>query len=49
MSTTIETGTLVNRIQTYEYRKSMVLGKALMSDLGAVANVSGAVGLFRTV
>jgi glycosyltransferase involved in cell wall biosynthesis len=44
----IETGTLVNRMQTYEYRKSMTLGKALMSDAGAVANVSGAVGLFRT-
>ena len=44
----IETGTLINRIQTFEYRKSMVLGKAMMSDLGAVANVSGAVGLFRT-
>lgn len=44
----IETGTLVNRVQTFEYRKSMVLGKALVSDLGAVANVSGAVGLFRT-
>ena len=45
----IETGSLVNRMQTYEYRKSMTLGKALMSDAGAVANVSGAVGLFRTV
>ena len=45
----IETGTLINRVQTYEYRKSMTLGKALMSDAGAVANVSGAIGLFRTV
>ncbi len=44
----IETGTLINRIQTFEYRKSMMLGKAMVSDLGAVANVSGAVGLFRT-
>ena len=44
----IETGSLVNRMQTYEYRKSMTLGKALMSDAGAVANVSGAIGLFRT-
>jgi cellulose synthase/poly-beta-1,6-N-acetylglucosamine synthase-like glycosyltransferase len=44
----IETGTLVNQMQTYEYRKSMTLAKALMSDVGAVANVSGAVGLFRT-
>jgi glycosyltransferase involved in cell wall biosynthesis len=44
----IETGTLVNRMQTYEYRKSMTLAKALMSEVGAVANVSGAVGLFRT-
>jgi cellulose synthase/poly-beta-1,6-N-acetylglucosamine synthase-like glycosyltransferase len=44
----IETGTLVNRMQTFEYRKSMTLAKALMSEMGAVANVSGAVGLFRT-
>ncbi len=44
----IETGTLVNRMQTYEYRKSMTLAKALMSEVGAVGNVSGAVGLFRT-
>ena len=44
----IEMGTIVNRMQSYEYRKSMTLGKALMSDVGAVSNVSGAVGLFRT-
>ncbi len=44
----IETGTLINAMQTFEYRKSMVLGKALVSEHGAVANVSGAVGLFRT-
>jgi glycosyltransferase involved in cell wall biosynthesis len=44
----IETGSLVNRMQVYEYRKSMTLGKALMSEAGAVGNVSGAVGLFRT-
>ncbi|HEY6531486.1 MAG TPA: glycosyltransferase [Acidimicrobiales bacterium] len=44
----IQTGTIINRMQTYEYRKSMTLGKALLSDVGAVANISGAVGLFRT-
>lgn len=44
----IPTGTLVNQMQTYEYRKSMTLGKALLSDVGAVGNVSGAIGLFRT-
>jgi glycosyltransferase involved in cell wall biosynthesis len=44
----IETGTVINGMQRYEYRKSMTLGKALMSDVGAVANISGAVGLFRT-
>ena len=44
----VQTGSVVNRMQTYEYRKSMTLGKALLSDVGAVANVSGAVGLFRT-
>jgi glycosyltransferase involved in cell wall biosynthesis len=44
----ISTGTFVNQMQTFEYRKAMMLGKALMSDIGAVSNVSGAVGLFRT-
>jgi cellulose synthase/poly-beta-1,6-N-acetylglucosamine synthase-like glycosyltransferase len=39
---------LVNRMQRFEYRKSMTLGKALLSSVGAISNVSGAVGLFRT-
>lgn len=44
----ISDGSFINRLQTYEYRKAMTFGKALMSEIGAVANVSGAVGLFRT-
>lgn len=39
---------LVNRLQQFEYRKSMVLGKELRADVGAIGNVSGAIGLFRT-
>lgn len=44
----MDTATFVNDVQSYEYRKSMILGKELVSAVGAVANVSGAVGLFRT-
>jgi glycosyltransferase involved in cell wall biosynthesis len=43
-----ETGTLVNKLQVYEYRKSMVLGKSLRADVGAISNISGAIGLFKT-
>lgn len=40
--------TLVNKLQQFEYRKSMVLGKKLRAEIGAIGNVSGAIGLFRT-
>lgn len=43
-----ETGTLVNKLQVFEYRKSMVLGKSLRASVGAISNVSGAIGLFKT-
>lgn len=46
--TPIPENTLFNYMQRFEYRKSMILGKALKSSVGAVGNVSGAVGLFRT-
>ncbi len=42
------TGTLVNMLQQFEYRKSMILGKELRAEVGAIGNVSGAIGLFRT-
>ncbi len=43
-----ETGTLLNKLQIFEYRKSMYLGKNIRSSVGAIGNVSGAIGLFRT-
>lgn len=42
------TGTLVNKLQRFEYRKSMILGKELRAEVGAIGNVSGAIGLFKT-
>lgn len=42
------TGKLVNKFQIFEYRKSMQLGKNLGSRNGAISNISGAIGLFRT-
>jgi cellulose synthase/poly-beta-1,6-N-acetylglucosamine synthase-like glycosyltransferase len=43
-----ETSEVVNRLQVFEYRKSMVLGKSLRASVGAISNISGAIGLFRT-
>lgn len=40
--------TLVNLLQMYEYRNSMNIGKSLRAQVGAVGNVSGAIGLYRT-
>jgi cellulose synthase/poly-beta-1,6-N-acetylglucosamine synthase-like glycosyltransferase len=44
----VKTDTWVNRFQRFEYRKSMGLGKRLRMRIGAIGNVSGAAGLFRT-
>ena len=40
--------TLINKIQRFEYRKSMYLGKNVRAVEGTVSNVSGAIGLYRT-
>ena len=40
--------TVVNNIQRFEYRNSMHMGKNLRGSVGAVGNVSGAIGLYRT-
>lgn len=40
--------TLVNQFQQFEYRKTMVLGKESRAAMGAVSNISGAIGLYRT-
>lgn len=44
----IETGALLNKLQIFEYRKSMLMGKSLRGSAGAVGNISGAIGLYRT-
>lgn len=43
-----KTNTLVNKVQVFEYRKSMILGKSLRASVGAISNISGAIGLFKT-
>ncbi len=43
-----KTGTLINKFQQFEYRTAMILGKGLRASVGAISNVSGAIGLFRT-
>lgn len=40
--------TVLNKLQQFEYHKSMCLGKSLRGSVGGVGNVSGAIGLFRT-
>lgn len=40
--------TLVNKLQQFEYRKSMFFGKSLRAESGAIGNISGAIGLYRT-
>lgn len=42
------TGTILNKLQIFEYRKSMFMGKGLRGAVGAVGNVSGAIGLYHT-
>lgn len=44
----ISAETVVNNIQRFEYRNSMNIGKSLRGTVGAVGNVSGAIGLYRT-
>ncbi|HVS79835.1 MAG TPA: glycosyltransferase [Candidatus Paceibacterota bacterium] len=39
---------LLNKLQRFEYRKSMYFGKRQRSDSGSIGNVSGAIGLFHT-
>jgi len=44
----VETNTLVNKLQQFEYRNSMQIGKNLRGNAGAIGNISGAIGLYRT-
>ena len=40
--------TLINELQQFEYRQSMQLGKSSRASVGAIGNVSGAIGLYHT-
>lgn len=40
--------TLLNELQRFEYRNTMQIGKNLRSNTGAIGNISGAIGLYRT-
>ena len=40
--------TLINELQRFEYRTSMQVGKNLRAKVGAIGNVSGAIGLYHT-
>ena len=40
--------TLINELQTFEYRSTMQMSKHLRSKTGAIGNVSGAIGLYRS-
>jgi cellulose synthase/poly-beta-1,6-N-acetylglucosamine synthase-like glycosyltransferase len=44
----LKTNSLINALQRFEYRKSMVIGKSLRGSTGAVGNISGAIGLYKT-
>lgn len=39
---------IVNKMQLFEYRNSMQIGKNLRGRVGAIGNISGAIGLYRT-
>jgi cellulose synthase/poly-beta-1,6-N-acetylglucosamine synthase-like glycosyltransferase len=44
----VEQDKLVNDLQMFEYRNSMQIGKNLRGKVGAIGNISGAIGLYRT-
>ena len=44
----IKTDTFVNVLQQFEYRNSMYIGKNVRAGSGAIGNISGAIGLYRT-
>lgn len=44
----VEENTLLNELQRFEYRGTMQMGKNLRSKTGAIGNISGAIGLYRT-
>lgn len=39
---------LINKLQCFEYERSMCFGKELRGSVGGVGNISGAIGLYHT-
>ncbi len=44
----VEEDRLINKLQIFEYRNSMQIGKNMRGKAGAIGNISGAIGLYRT-
>lgn len=44
----VKSDSWVNKLQVFEYRNSMQIGKNLRARSGGIGNVSGAIGLYRT-
>jgi cellulose synthase/poly-beta-1,6-N-acetylglucosamine synthase-like glycosyltransferase len=44
----LEQKTIINELQRFEYRATMQLAKQLRASVGAIGNISGAIGLYRT-
>ncbi len=44
----VQAQTLINRLQRFEYRVTMQISKNLRATRGAIGNISGAIGLYRT-
>ncbi len=44
----VKTSKFISKLQEFEYRGSMQIGKNLRGRAGAIGNVSGAIGLYRT-
>ncbi len=44
----VKENTLINELQQFEYQQSMDLGKNVRAGTGAIGNISGAIGLYKT-
>jgi len=45
----VKENSLINDLQRFEYRTTMQVGKHMRAATGAIGNISGAIGLYRTV
>jgi cellulose synthase/poly-beta-1,6-N-acetylglucosamine synthase-like glycosyltransferase len=44
----VQQDNILTKLQVFEYRNSMQIGKNLRGKVGAIGNISGAIGLYRT-